>query len=83
MRKNKKIWAFLGILLVVMSFSFKSGVVNAEDKVIGDDYPAKWKNLPLGATTDDWGMATRYCTSFVANRLSVENKFDIRRDGLD
>ncbi|MDN3111590.1 hypothetical protein ACDJ35_09565 [Enterococcus faecalis] len=43
MRKNKKIWAFLGILLVVMSFSFKSGVVNAEDKVIGDDYPANGK----------------------------------------
>ncbi|WP_141706521.1 DUF5776 domain-containing protein, partial [Enterococcus plantarum] len=46
---------------------------------IGDDYPAKWKNLPLNATVDTWGMITRQCTSFVANRLSVVNKFNITR----
>ncbi|MEI5994039.1 GW dipeptide domain-containing protein [Candidatus Enterococcus mansonii] len=46
---------------------------------IGDDYPAKWKNLPLDAAIDTWGMYTRECTSFVANRLSVVNKFNITR----
>lgn len=47
--------------------------------VIGDNYPSQWKNLPLGATSDSWGMSTRYCTSFVAFRLSTENKFEIPR----
>lgn len=67
MRKNKKIWVFLGILLVVMSFFFKLGVVNVEDKVIGDDYFVKWKNLFLGVIIDDWGMVIRYCIFFVVN----------------
>ena len=47
--------------------------------LIGDDYPVKWKNLPLDAAVDSWGMYTRECTSFVANRLSVVNKFKITR----
>ena len=47
--------------------------------LIGDDYPVKWKNLPLDAAVDSWGMYTRECTSFVANRLSVVNKFNITR----
>ncbi|MBO0441769.1 DUF5776 domain-containing protein, partial [Candidatus Enterococcus ikei] len=46
---------------------------------IGDDYPAKWRNLPLDGAIDTWGMYTRECTSFVANRLSVVNKFNITR----
>ncbi|OJG72089.1 hypothetical protein RV12_GL001061 [Enterococcus quebecensis] len=54
-----------------------------EAAVIGDDYPTKWKNLPLGGAIDDWRLYTRYCTSFVANRLSKVNKFDIRNGGLD
>ncbi|OFI48599.1 hypothetical protein BG261_06800 [Floricoccus tropicus] len=53
----------------------------SEAAVIGDDYPSTWKNRPLGATYDSWGMATRYCTSFVANRLSRVNKFNINRSG--
>ncbi|WP_143602681.1 CHAP domain-containing protein, partial [Floricoccus penangensis] len=59
------------------------GTITAEAAIVGDDYPAKWKNLPLGGTYDSWGMATRYCTSFVANRLSVMNKFNINRAGMD
>lgn len=55
----------------------------SEAAVIGDDYPSTWKNRPLGATYDSWGMATRYCTSFVANRLSRVNKFNINRSGYN
>jgi surface antigen len=47
--------------------------------LIGDDYPSKWKNLPINGAVDSWGMYTRQCTSFVANRLSVVNKFNISR----
>ncbi len=42
-----------------------------------DDYPAKWKDRPLGHTYDDWGMATRYCTSWVAWTLSSRNDYSI------
>jgi surface antigen/NADPH-dependent curcumin reductase CurA len=80
---KKIILGILVMMLIYMGSTWQPKAVNAADTIIGDDYPAKWKNLPLGATTDNWKMATRYCTSFVANRLSVVNKFDIRRDGLD
>ncbi|WP_254907509.1 hypothetical protein [Candidatus Enterococcus lemimoniae] len=84
MKKKKKI--LLGILVMMLlsiGSVWQPKAVSAADTIIGDDYPAKWKNLPLGATNDNWKMATRYCPSFVANRLSVVNKFDIRRDGLE
>lgn len=42
-----------------------------------DDYPAKWKNIPIDSTLDDWGMYNRQCTSFVAWRLSARNGFDM------
>lgn len=47
--------------------------------VIGDDYPAKWKHLDPDSHIDDWGMYVRYCTSFVAHRLSSTNKFELPR----
>lgn len=47
--------------------------------VIGDDYPAKWKHLDPDSHIDDWGMYVRYCTSFVAHRLSSANKFELPR----
>lgn len=47
--------------------------------VIGDDYPAKWKHLDPNTNTDDWGMYVRYCTSFVAHRLSSTNGFELPR----
>lgn len=43
----------------------------------GDNYPAVWRNQPLGATYDTWGMATRYCTSWVAWALHDRNGFEI------
>ncbi|MGX7150385.1 CHAP domain-containing protein [Enterococcus ureasiticus] len=79
----KKRNLFLVICLLIIGGSGLFHSTNADAAVIGDDYPAKWKNLPLGATIDDWKMSTRYCTSFVANRLSKVNKFDIQRGGLD
>jgi surface antigen len=42
-----------------------------------DTYPATWKNRPLGATYDTWGMATRYCTSWVAWALHDRNRFEM------
>lgn len=62
---------FVGVSLFV-----KSEVVEAT--TIGDDYPVKWKNLPLGGAIDDWRMYTRYCTSFVAYRLSTANNFELQ-----
>lgn len=46
---------------------------------LGDTYPAKWKNLDPDSNIDDWGMYVRYCTSFVAHRLSAVNKFELPR----
>lgn len=45
--------------------------------VIGDDYPAAWRNNPNQA--DTWGYATGNCTSFVANRLHNINHFEVPR----
>jgi surface antigen len=42
-----------------------------------DTYPAVWKNQPLGATYDTWGMATRYCTSWAAWALHDRNRFEM------
>ncbi len=80
MKKKKKI--LLGILVMMLlsiGSVWQPKAVSAADTIIGDDYPAKWKNLPLGGTADSWGLFTRYCTSFVANRLSVANKFELPR----
>ncbi|URZ86568.1 SH3 domain-containing protein [Floricoccus penangensis] len=49
-----------------------------EAAVIGDDYPSKWKAYPVGSLIpDNWGMYVRQCTSFVANRLSTVNMFNL------
>lgn len=42
-----------------------------------DDYPEKWKSLPLDAVFDDWRMYSRECVSFVAWRLHSRNGYDI------
>lgn len=47
--------------------------------VIGDDYPDRWRHLDPDSNIDDWGMYVRYCTSFVAHRLSSANKFELPR----
>ncbi|URZ87631.1 CHAP domain-containing protein [Floricoccus penangensis] len=89
--KNIKKIVFSGVAL--LTFGIGTAYINipntnmrniiVEAAVVGDDYPAKWKSLPLGGTYDSWGMATRYCTSFVANRLSASNNFNINRGGMD
>ncbi|MEB6013047.1 CHAP domain-containing protein, partial [Enterococcus faecalis] len=80
-RKSLKSFIYVSALLVFLSgfvgvsLFVKSEVVEAT--TIGDDYPVKWKNLPLGGAIDDWRMYTRYCTSFVAYRLSTANNFEL------
>ena len=45
--------------------------------VLGNDYPAKYKNLPWPYTSsamwDEWNFAYRQCTSFVSWRLNSAN----------
>lgn len=45
--------------------------------VIGDDYPARWKNQALNSAIDDWRLYNRNCTSFSAYRLSSANGFEL------
>lgn len=45
----------------------------------GDNYPAQWKNVPLGAHVDEWGYYSRYCTSWVAWALRDRNGFEMPR----
>jgi len=42
-----------------------------------DDYPAKWRDIPISSTFDTWRMYNRQCTSFVAFRLSSRNGFEM------
>ena len=45
----------------------------APQAVIGDDYPARYKNAGLDAVVDEWNFYNRECTSFVAWRLNSAN----------
>ena len=68
------------MMLLSMGSVWQPKAAHAADTIIGDDYPAKWKKYPVGSEIpDSWGMFVRQCTSFVANRLSVANKFNIPR----
>ena len=49
----------------------------ASAQVLGDDYPAKWKNAPADSLVDNWTMYNRECTSFVAFRLSSANGYNL------
>ncbi|MDH6236700.1 cell wall-binding repeat-containing protein [Cryobacterium sp. CG_9.6] len=42
-----------------------------------DDYPAKWRDIPIDSVFDTWRMYNRECTSFVAFRLSSRNGFEM------
>lgn len=53
------------------------GANTRSGRVIGDDYPAAWRNNPN--TVDSWGYYTGKCTSFVANRLHNVNHFEVPR----
>lgn len=63
-------------LLMVVSLAAIAVVVPSPAQA-ADDYPAKWKDKPLGHMYDDWGMATRYCTSWVAWALSSRNAYSM------
>ena len=43
----------------------------------GDDYPAKWKNIPMDSVFDTWGEYNRECTSAVAWWLHERNGFEM------
>jgi len=45
----------------------------------GDNYPEPWRSAALGAYVDDWGYASRYCTSWVAWALHNRNGFEMPR----
>lgn len=88
MKKFSKVLATSLLLLTFIGVSVLgvtpiSPSIEASAAVIGDDYPAKWKNPALDSVVDSWGMYNRECTSFVANRLSVINKFNINRGGMN
>lgn len=53
------------------------GANTRSGRVIGDDYPAAWRNNPN--TVDSWGYYTGNCTSFVDNRLHNVNHFEVPR----
>ena len=42
-----------------------------------DDYPSKWRDIPIDSVFDTWRMYNRECTSFVAFRLSSRNGFEM------
>lgn len=55
----------------------KAGFFKASNgSAVGDDYPQAWKTPNL---VDRWGYYTANCTSFVANRLSKVNGFEMPR----
>lgn len=43
----------------------------------GDDYPAKWRNVPQDSVFDAWREYNRECTSFAAWALSSRNGFEM------
>jgi surface antigen len=43
----------------------------------GDDYPAKWRNVPTDSVLDQWREYNRECTSFVAWALYSRNGFNM------
>ncbi|QYM77007.1 FG-GAP-like repeat-containing protein [Leucobacter luti] len=55
--------------------SMQLPLTHANRALIGDNYPQKYKNLPLFPVTwDEWNFAHRQCTSFVSWRLNTANK---------
>ena len=75
--KKKNLFLVICLIFIGVSGVFQS--IKAEAALIGDNYPAKWKNAIQDSQIDDWGLYNRECTSFVANRLSKVNKFTIPR----
>ncbi|WP_458816664.1 CHAP domain-containing protein [Leucobacter sp. HY1908] len=72
----------------VLRESARAMSTGGRGSVIGNDYPAKYKNLPWPYTSnniwDEWNFAYRQCTSFVAWRMNSANgvKFSNQYMGL-
>ncbi|WP_432844836.1 CHAP domain-containing protein [Amycolatopsis sp. CA-161197] len=51
-----------------MSMAARLGTLAPSAKVnlIGDNYPAKWRNIPQDSVVDDWNMYNRECVSWAA-----------------
>lgn len=80
--KKRSIWVIFSLFFIlgmIGQFSSKS----VEAAVLGDNYPAKWRNVPQDSTLDQWGMYNRECTSFAAYRLSSANGFELSRNGMN
>jgi Surface antigen len=82
---NLKKFLLIGSVVVtsVLGVGFFTPPTLTSAAVVGDDYPTRWKNAALDSVADSWGMYNRECTSFVANRLSSVNKFNLNRGGLN
>lgn len=75
--KNKKLGYFSlfvsGLLLCVTWSVLKPAGAYAAS----DDYPSKWRDVPMDSVLDDWRMYNRECVSFVAWRLHTRNGFEM------
>ncbi|PWK67699.1 surface antigen [Streptomyces sp. CG 926] len=65
----------VSVLVTVLLTSLFSAAAVPSASALSDDYPAKWRNVPMDSVSDDWGMFNRECTSFVAWRLQSRNGF--------
>ena len=77
---RKLLNVFLSVVMVCTVF-IAMPAPKASAYSIGDDYPTKWKNIPMDSVFDDWGMYNRECTSFVAWCLSSRNGYAFNRAG--
>lgn len=41
----------------------------------GGGYPARWCNVPMDSTVDDWGMYNRECVSYTAFRVAASGRY--------
>ncbi|MBQ6998950.1 MAG: RICIN domain-containing protein [Clostridia bacterium] len=64
---------FLSVLIVLTILLSMFCVSSVSAYNTGDDYPEKYKKLPLDDVVDEWNFYNRECTSFVAWCLNSRN----------
>lgn len=71
---GKRLWKRIlaGLLAASLVFTMAPQRVYASG-IIGDDYPAEYKNKAQDTVIDRWRFWNRECTSFVAWRLNSQN----------
>lgn len=80
MRRKRGISFILMLVLLVSGFGFMPKKVWAFP---GDDYPVRWKNVPIDTREfDNNRMFLRQCTSFAAWCLETRNGFSLLNNGL-